>query len=75
MKLFDKVRDIFKKNYICPKCNGETYGEEFCKECTQYVRIVDKQKKLEIEAKEDLKRRNWIKIRDEFLNNQNGKYN
>ena len=75
MTLFNKVRDILKKNNVCPKCNCETYGEKFCLKCSEYVRIVEKQKALEVEAKEDLKRRNWIKLRDEFLKNQNGKYN
>lgn len=67
MKILTKIRSFFKRNYVCPKCNSPTYGKLLCVKCNEYVRIVDEQKKSEIEAKEELKRRNWVKIRDDFL--------
>lgn len=72
MKFFSKICGVFQKNYVCYKCDSSTYGEKLCSKCNEYVRIVEAQRKLEIEAKEDLKRRNWIRIRDDFLDSQDG---
>jgi len=72
MKIFDKIKNLFEKTEVCPKCHDATGGERLCFNCREYNRIIEKQKKREAEAKEDLKRRNWIRIRDEFLETEDG---
>ena len=72
MKLFDKIKRFFKRNKVCPKCDAETYGKKFCIKCQEYIMITEEQKNKDIKAKDDLRRRNWIRVRDEFLKEVNG---
>ena len=72
MTFFKKIKDIFRKNYVCHKCGDLTDGKDLCEKCTKYFEVTKRQKVLEICAKEEMKRRNWIKIRDDFLKNQDG---
>ena len=72
MNILKKIIKKFKKNYICPKCNDPTYGEDLCSLCREYNRLTRLQQKMDAEAKEDLKRRDWIKHRNIFLKENNG---
>ena len=62
---------FFKRNSICNKCNSPTQGKVYCDKCQEYIDCMELKKNEEINAKEELKRRNWIRTRNEFLNNKN----
>jgi hypothetical protein len=68
-KYFQK---IFKRNSICNKCNSPSNGKPLCEKCQEYVDYVNMKNEEEAKNKEELKRRSWVKIRDDFLNSKNG---
>ena len=59
------------KFYVCFKCNVPTTGDIHCVSCRTYIEAMDRKKIEEAEAKEELKRRSWIKVRDKFLEDNN----
>ena len=69
---FEKILKKFRRNSICDKCNAPSQGNKLCEKCQEYVDYVEMKKKNDIQVKKELKRRSWIKTRDEFLNNENG---
>lgn len=68
-KIFIKV---FRKNLSCEKCNCVSNGNLLCEKCQEYIDDMEIKKEGEVQAKEDLRRRNWIEVRDKFLENKNG---
>ena len=72
MNWFKKIMKRFQKNYICPRCNELTYGNELCLLCTKYENITQRQQMMDAKAKDELKRRDWIRHRNEFLENNDG---
>lgn len=71
--LFKKfLKRILNKERVCDKCNSFSDNNFLCFRCQEYIDYTELKKQKEIEAKGELKRRNWIEIRDEFLKNKNG---
>ncbi len=65
--------NIFKINYHCDKCNLPVKGIILCKKCEKYLEIIKQKKQGEIKVIEENKRKNWIKQRDKFLEEQDGR--
>ncbi len=64
--------ELFKRNSICDKCGSPSKGNLFCERCKEYLDNIERKNKEEENAKKELRRRNWIKKREEFLNDKDG---
>ena len=62
---------ILRRESICDKCGSVSLRNSHCNACQRYDDLLKIKRESEIVAKKELERRNWIKTRDEFLNNQN----
>ncbi len=64
---------IFRKESDCYKCNSLCIGDLICIDCDNYIKLISEinRKKIikDLSEKAEQKRRNWIKIRDDFLSN------
>lgn len=59
-----------KTKDFCEKCNEKTFGKILCEKCQRYVDYIEQRKVAEELAKEELKRRAWVKTRDAFLEDE-----
>lgn len=66
------LKRISKGNLVCTKCNSNSYGKDLCSKCQRYFDHVEEKTRLDEKMKADLKRRNWIRIRDDLLEELDG---